>query len=138
MDHTDPGPMFTQQAFSTGIIPQRYKSPIMGYREGQWLKEQLARLTYKPNVTMSIVPSPGIFYQAMGAEWSLQIIMSTEDTYHPGNTLEVYHLSPLYHADMMDEDRFINDVATALKDMEIHESREWLKRDGAIWDDPHK
>ncbi len=37
-----------------------------------------------------------------------------------------------------DADAFARWLTSALFDIELHESREWLRRDGAIYDDPHE
>lgn len=111
------------------------ETPLTDYSRGRWLSEQLARLTYKPGVTMEIVPS---HLGGFGAEWSVKVTMEVEDTYKPGETTKVSGQYPVWHSEAIDENTFVRQVARVLQDLEIHESREWLKRDGAIWDNPHK
>ena len=45
---------------------------------------------------------------------------------------------PPYLADTRDEDAFARWLQHTLLDLERHESQEWLRRDGEIYDDPHR
>lgn len=104
-------------------------------QELQWVKEQLARITYKPGWKFEIDRSLFLTGSAY-----LTITFKAEDTYHPGTTVDVGGAVPLYmlphHVGA--EDAFLHALARQIHDMEIHESREWLRRDGEIFDNPHR
>lgn len=96
-----------------------------------WFREQLRRYTYKP----------GWRFHVDGAlfGWTAYLvgIMSVEDTYNPGRTVEVSATYPLYALDH-NEDVFGRCVEALIAKMELHEAQEWLRRDGVIYNDPHK
>lgn len=100
-------------------------------RDLEWYREQLARFTYKPGWKFSIKPT--VFSGVC-----LFIAMDCEDTYNPGQMITIAKQCPLTFAPYGDPEPFAAWLAHEIKDVEIHESREWLKRDGMIYDDPHK
>lgn len=104
----------------------------------EWLTTQLKRFTYKPGWTFEIrLPDYG--FSRFG-EFMLYITMRVEDTYHPGRMVEVFAAKPIYAMDHMDhnETAFAHMLAGHILEVEHHESREWLRRDGDIYDNPHK
>lgn len=113
-----------------------HPSPLACYSRGAWLRAELARYTYKPGFTFAIVPSD--LTDMYGAEWALRLTVDVEDTYHPGRRTQVCSQHVLWNAEHMDEHSFARQLAHLIQDFEVHEAREWLKRDGVIWDNPHK
>ena len=100
-----------------------------------WLREQLARFTYRPGWTMTIEEPflPGaIAYQ-------IKIAYPVVDSRDQRRTIEVggRFVVPPMIAEERDEKLFAHWLASTLLDCEWHESREWLRRDGDIYDDPH-
>jgi hypothetical protein len=103
-----------------------------------WLREQLARFTYRPGWTMQIQLQQGLML--LGPEYLVRINFRVADTYAPGRDIPlvaVFHISPHIAAER-DEELFARWLQGVLLDVERHESREWLRRDGTIYDDPHK
>lgn len=96
----------------------------------EWVREQLARFTYKPGWKFEVRNSdiPPAAYVAISFE--------AEDTYNPGKIVNPGMGAYLYEVPDT-EDRFAAWLASKVKAMEVHESREWLRRDGQMWDDPH-
>jgi len=99
----------------------------------RWVRDQLARFTYKPGwsftVANDLIPSSsGVL---------IALVARVEDTYNPGKHIEIggYRRAQIY---IRDPDMFAKQLASFIVELEIHESREWLKRDGQIYDDPHK
>lgn len=128
----------TKQQYSYKYEYEHGHTPLTHHNLGGWLREQLARFTYKPGWRLAIVHSGGFSFTGYGAEYSLRILVECEDTYHPGRMVSVGCERPIWHAEHMDEASFARFVAYQLKEVEIHESQEWFKRDGVIWDNPHK
>lgn len=95
----------------------------------RWANEEIARFTYKHGWTFEV--APGGFF--------LQVCMEVEDTHHPGNTVKIGKWVPLSSMGvrLRDPALFARMLAATIQEMEIHESREWLRRDGQIYDNPH-
>lgn len=129
-------PAFSDSALLAEMLRKPEPSPLARSDLGNWLREQLSHYTYKPNVKLEIIA--GGYAAFFGAEYRLRVIATLEDTYRPGQTIEVVGYRDLFWAENYTEDMFGAMVAEYLKEFEIHESREWFKRDGVIVDDPHK
>lgn len=88
----------------------------------------LERLTYRRGWTMRV-------YDGAWEGQHIVITTDVEDTYNPGQTttLDVHSMLPpmLSTADL---ERWL---AWRLARIEIHEAREWFRRDGAPVFDPH-
>lgn len=98
-----------------------------------WVADQLRRFTYKPNWQIQL--DHRVFSNPQ-----LLITMKVEDTYRPGVEVTVAATAPLALAPGVlaeDEDAFARWLAHQLQAIEVHESREWLKRDGKPFDNPH-
>lgn len=95
----------------------------------EWVREQLKRFTYKPGWRFTV------FAHFLMPQFVIRF--KCEDTYNPGKSIEVGKATPLRFVPIGDEKAFAEWLAHEVKDVEIHESREWLKRDGKIFDDPH-
>lgn len=114
-------------------------SPLFDSGETVWLRKQLARFTYKPGWTFSIEPTnPALSY----IRHYLTIVVDVEDTYRPGHMIKIGGQYPIFRdvhlTDETAERMFALTLATHIESAEIHESREWLRRDGEIYNDPHK
>ena len=108
----------------------------------RWLNQELARYTYKPGWSLQIVPR-----DVWGAQ--LQIEAQVVDSRQPIGD-EAWHRRPLTLKTVKIVFKTAMDVPfgnsavfawklqQAILEMEQHESREWLRRDGEIYDDPHK
>lgn len=92
------------------------------------LQEHVKKLTYKPGWNLRVYE--GLFE---GAHFVVRAVM--EDSYHPGQkvTLDIHSMLP----PMLDTDAFENWIIWRLGRIEVHEAREWFKRDGKPVFDPH-
>lgn len=117
-----------------------------GRRAEQWLATELARYTYKPGFIMEIRPD------GFGYGHVLSVRMAVQDSREPRLDDEHWAGRPLGPrmvqvgfnermppsiAERQDAEQFARWLAGALMKLERHESREWLRRDGEIYDDPH-
>lgn len=102
-----------------------------GFLQTKWIREQLARYTYKKGWKFSVVEG----YFGMGF---FQTSFACEDTYNPGVMTEVCKRVPILAVPCGNEEAFARWLECEIQDVEIHESREWLKRDGKIYNDPHQ
>lgn len=98
-----------------------------------WLRSELSRFTYRPGWRLSIEPEASGFVLLVSAR--------VPDVYHPGREVRLGLKGPV--AEYLDpklpraEEEFGRWLAHELLEMERHESREWLRRDGVPFDDPH-
>lgn len=97
----------------------------------RWLMEQLRRYTYRPSWELSIMPGDGRFVPD-----GLRVRYSAIDARDPTRTIPIVATFTI-HLGVADPDWFARWLADTLMDVERHESREWLRRDGLIYDDPH-
>lgn len=121
---------FYRRYLPDGVISGNAETHRRGGTLMGWAEAQLARFTYKPGWTFTIGPG-------FGAGLQLRIVVECEDTYHPGEKVKIgkaIALPPFVHGD---EAGFAHLLAREIQDMEAHESREWLKRDGVVFDNPH-
>jgi hypothetical protein len=106
------------------------------YEARDWAFRQLSRYTYKPRWTLELVDDQNF----MGWNGRLKITYVTPDARSPmGRPIEIRAEFPLPDgvADTGDEVWFAMWLQGCLRQVEDHESREWLRRDGQIYDDPH-
>lgn len=92
-----------------------------------WLEKQMDRFSYKPGWWWRVTESCSVI-----------VNMSTEDVYNPGRQVTVSGGFDAGYLREGDEDMFAYLFAKHIRGLEDHESREWLKRDGVVYDDPHK
>jgi len=110
----------------------------------RWVLDQLKRFTYRPNWTwtardLRYGSSPDVFSPLNMDDVEIRVWFEAEDTRRPGETVKVgdRRIVPEYIVDHRDGDMFALWFAGLIRGMEDHESREWLRRDGNIYDDPH-
>lgn len=109
------------------------------YFDMAWGQEQLKRFTYKPGWRMQLDP-PLESLAEFDPDAILSIRFKTEDTYNPGRTVEIgmNQRIPMGMLSKRNEDLFARYLLDAIFKAERHEAQEWLKRDGVIFDNPHK
>jgi hypothetical protein len=92
------------------------------------LQAHLERLTYRRGWFLRI-------YEGRFEGHHIVIQAELEDSFNPGRmvVLDVHSMLP----PMRDTDQLEEWIAWRLARMEVHECREWLKRDGAPIFDPH-
>lgn len=128
-------------------VPEVPPQPNMGgfYRPdplrpcgNSWLDQQLHRFRYKPQFHCAVAETDP--WAAARGTYNLRIWFRTEDTYNPGRTLTItgIHMVPPYFLDRRDADEFAQWLLHTLCSLEEHEAREWFRRDGEIFDNPHK
>jgi len=99
--------------------------------ELDWMREQLSRYSYRPGWTMALSP------EAFGGA-TLVVRYPATDSRDPSRQswFECRRLlGPYPH---LDPEWFARDIQHVLFEAEKHESREWLRRDGEVFDDPHR
>lgn len=101
-----------------------------------WVRSEIARFTYKPGWRFEALAVPG---PLSGGGVQVRAFMTVEDTHQPGRMIEVFNVMHLsdYELAGRPAEWFAKRLANLIKDMEVHESREWLRRDGEILDNPH-
>jgi hypothetical protein len=107
--------------------------------ELKWLNEQLARYTYKPGWEFTIDLEQSWIVRH-GSPTRLVISFETADTRKPGESVRVNskYSIPCWLHQFRESRGFTKFLISCIHNTEIHESREWLCIDGAIYDDPHK
>lgn len=118
---------------------------IGGQSTRQWLEQQLARFTYKPGWKLQVIDArlhtTGNNYRDYytDEQYFLGITAEFEDTYHPGQRITVGGTHRIWVDPFeRNEQHFARQVQQIIHDLELHESREWLRRDGELFDNPHK
>lgn len=100
-----------------------------------WLQHELARFTYRPGWVLSI-EGPDI-----GPGWGffLRISYPAADAYHPERMITARSVRPVpgLLGPKFGSEGFGRWLAHELMEVERHESREWLRREGLVFDDPH-
>lgn len=96
-----------------------------------WVKGELSRFTYKPGWILDAIDDGYSVY--------LTITFMTEDTHNPGRQIKIGMREPIPENILYRKsaDHFAKWLQDRLFDVERHESREWLRRDGQIFDNPH-
>ncbi len=117
---------------------------MMNWTELCRLRDELERYTYRPDWKLEIV-APGAGGPVLGY-YSVRVTGRVLDAYDPTKTVQVTSLQaiPWAFCEFTDQlrfdwrDEFGQWLQRALFDVERHESQEWLRRDGELYDDPHK
>lgn len=103
------------------------------------LRKELARFTYRPGWTLTIDGSGNLGF---GGVTILTVAYEAPDARGPDQPIRVVarRSIPEYAVDpaSMDDNYFAFWLQSVLFDVELHESREWLRRDGVLYEDPHK
>jgi len=103
-----------------------------------WLRQQLARYTYRPGWTMEIERGLPLGMSIV-FDHRICVAYCAPDSRNPDRDMPVQgkFSVPCYVTDQRDEKAFAEWLQRTLFEVERHESREWLRRDGQIHDDPH-
>lgn len=98
--------------------------------------ELLDRCTYKTGYNHFSIRPEIVEQQVFGAR--MEIHAKVPDTHKPGSAPGdiVLHMG-IPDLSMLDDEAFLEFVAQALKQFEIHESEEGFRVDGVIWKNPH-
>lgn len=97
----------------------------------EWLRGQLARFTYRPGWRMRI------------RGWPLDPALEVSHVARDADNPEAFTqqsprvMVPAEVAACRDEAMFAAWLASVLESLEVHESHEWLRRDGVRVTDPH-
>ena len=110
------------------------------------------RISYKPGYTLDMLPprNTGDMFtitseSRIPGQWTFVVKFETEDSFKPGGTWNgsVYFsdhpphcISPI--GDITDRALFFDWIRDCFIRLERHESREWFKIDGKMYDDPHQ
>lgn len=97
------------------------------------LRELVGRLSYRPGWAMQVEE----FAEGFWTGPRVVITAMLADTYNPARMAEFRAYASLPPLDYLTEELALLAIGGALKEAEIHESREWFKLDGKIIDDPH-
>ena len=111
-----------------------------------WLHDELKLWAYKPGWTMRLIEAERtdrISYAGHNAEATLEIVAMVPDSYHPSRVIPVKGHIPVpfyfsYGDPQHQTESFGHWLMCGIEDMERHELREWLRRNGELYDDPHK
>lgn len=99
------------------------------------LQNELARWGYKPGWRLEIVSDP----VAPGwHRYALLVRYDADDSRSPGRKIQIASRQQLPGEHIRDSEEFARVLRQIVLDIEEHEMREWLHRDGQIFDDPHK
>lgn len=94
-----------------------------------WMRDQLSRYSYRPGWIMrfddSDPPMLVVEYDAL-------------DSRNPDVSRRFTTHSRLLPEHCRDEDTFTAAIVNTVEELELHESREWLRRDGVLVADPHQ
>jgi hypothetical protein len=107
-----------------------------------WIEQQLRRFTYRHGWHLSVETSP--VYEAL-----LLVMYTAQDSRKPNFTVPIpvrialpvpgYIFSIYEHQELDEAEKVFGKwLQESLFYIERHESREWLRKDGEIYDDPHK
>lgn len=91
-----------------------------------WLQQQLDRFSYKQG-----------WWWRVANTGHIHITMTAPNRDDPTKTISVGGAFDASYLHPGEEDLFAYLFASNLRRLEDHESREWFRRDGAIFDDPH-
>lgn len=95
-------------------------------------ERKLARYSYKPGCRLELVPPTSVFDVPR-----VKVTLKVLDSRGSGKQIEIEGQFPVYEEEWDDEAMLDRRIQQGLMSMEAHESREWLRRDGRLVDDPH-
>jgi hypothetical protein len=103
----------------------------------EWLRQQLSRYSYRPTWTFEVehIPDP-----LWGPDKYMIITrFKVMNSYPPHQEIEIRSLEPVpsFIVEHQDEGVFKNWFPVMIWHVEQHESKEWLRRDGILVNDPH-
>jgi hypothetical protein len=104
----------------------------------EWLRQQLSRYSYRPTWTFEVeyMPDP----LAWVDRYSILTRFKVMNSYPPHQEIEIKSLEPVpsFVIEHHDAEAFKRWFPVMIWYVEQHESKEWLRRDGELVDDPHK
>jgi hypothetical protein len=103
----------------------------------EWLQQQLNRYAYKPSWVWRLDEgTPSLW----NARFYVCIEFSAMDAWNPPKVIQLKSVVPVppWIPECRDPIMFKRWFQTAIFETELHESREWLRLDGQLVDDPHK
>ena len=100
----------------------------------RWLRNQTFRYSYMPGTRFRVDPPSGLF-----GSYQLRIDSTRLDSNGTGRIMPLRTgiSIPPPVVDCRDEGALVRLVAAVLVELEVHESREWFRVDGARHDNPH-
>lgn len=108
-----------------------------------WVEAQLERCTYRPGWTIELDDVMGAWQFPWPQQITIRIRYRAEDARYTGPgerpmvTVGWVQAVPVFILLGRDEDAFALWLLSTLISMERHETREWFRRDGEVFDDPH-
>jgi hypothetical protein len=98
----------------------------------------LDRISYKPNWKFRYY-TPRLAFNDLLLDnaGTIRMIVTVEDTYNPGKTIDVNFDVPLYELHLDNETNLLRYLLNRVFAAEAHEAREWFKVDSQLYDDPH-
>lgn len=101
-----------------------------------WMERELARFTYKPGWRLQLVDAAEFFREQRA--YHLIVSYKAQDSRTPDGpeTLIRVNVSVPPYIDE-EPDAFAHWLIEAVSEIERHEAREWLRRDGIMLFDPH-
>ena len=115
----------------------RFASDGVDTREvTRWLRTEVERFSYKPGCEFEVftAPSPTTLW-----EFAVTITIVRPDAGGGGRTVRIAQVAmvPWLIIDQRDVGRLAEWLLSRIEELEIHEAREWFKRDGMPVCDPH-
>jgi hypothetical protein len=102
----------------------------------EWLQSQLDRYSYRSGWTWELLYDASFWAPA----FSVKIDFQVPDAYQPEQEVQIVsgQAIPPWVVTERDPELFKRWFQTVIFNTEMHESREWLRRDGVLVDDPHR
>jgi hypothetical protein len=101
-------------------------------------KKVIDRITYKPGFQITLLEHDPLFSGGLMIQFR-RLVPNSEDPSHPIGP-QVSHVAISYSMILLDdrfEEALVGLLFHYLREMELHELKEWLKLDGKWVDDPH-
>lgn len=100
----------------------------------QRLNELLRRISYKPEFTVIVQPPLNIYLN----QPSIRFTYNVMDSRGTGKVVPLTSIKTVDEYYLDNEDWFFGFIQQTIREMELHESDEWFRVDGKLYDDPHK
>ena len=105
--------------------------------DSEWLQSQLDRYTYRSGWAWTLHGQSDNYWSAT---FTVEITFSAVDAHDPSSNCVIFSRQaiPPFVMQERDPELFKRWFQTTIFNVEMHESREWLRRDGVLVEDPHK